>query len=200
MMSLATRLLERPWVYRLWQAPFAEQKVRHLLSHTDLASAQRVLDLACGPGTNARHFSHCAYVGLDINPEYVAYARGRYSGDFGVADVTRSLPVEGCFDFVLVNSFLHHVPDEVAAAVLGRLTDAMTPESRIHVMDLVQPANPGLPRFLANRDRGEYPRNPSHWHSLFTAAFEEEAFEPFAIGFPGVPLWQMVYFRGRLRP
>ncbi len=198
-MSVTTQLLEHPSVYRLWQAPFAEQKVRHLLSHNDLGDVGRVLDLACGPGTNARHFAHCSYVGLDINPEYIAYARRRYPGEFDVADATGPLPVTDRFDFVLVNSFFHHVPDDVAGSVLDRLAAVLEPDGRIHVLDLVRPAGPGLPRFLAERDRGDYPRALAHWQSLFTDAFEQEVFEPFAIGLPGVPLWRMVYFRGRLR-
>ena len=50
-MSLVASILERTFVYRLWQAPFAEQKFAPLLAHNDLKRARRVLDVACGPST-----------------------------------------------------------------------------------------------------------------------------------------------------
>jgi len=56
-MSLSEILLERTSVYKLWQAPFAEQKFAPVLVHNDLDRVQRVLDVACGPGTNTHHFS-----------------------------------------------------------------------------------------------------------------------------------------------
>ena len=44
--------------------------------------ADIVLDVACGPGTNAPHFRHCDYLGLDINPEYTRRATARYGMRF----------------------------------------------------------------------------------------------------------------------
>ena len=53
-------MIERLWelssVYRLWQLPFERQKfapVSHALSNLDV---QSVLDVGCGPGTNAAYF------------------------------------------------------------------------------------------------------------------------------------------------
>ena len=68
------RLLEQPWVYRTWQAPFASAKLRPFLTRIDLSRARRVLDVGCGPGTNAAIFTESEYVGIDINPEYIRTA------------------------------------------------------------------------------------------------------------------------------
>ena len=43
-----------------------------------IGAAQTVLDVGCGPGTNAPHFAHADYLGVDINPSYVATAARRY--------------------------------------------------------------------------------------------------------------------------
>ena len=64
------RLFEVPWVYRAWQAPFAEQKLAPVMRHNVMGAVRRVLDVGCGPGTNAPHFEGLDYLGLDINPDY----------------------------------------------------------------------------------------------------------------------------------
>lgn len=50
-------LMENPRIYRLWQSPFAELKFAPILAHNDLRLVRRVLDVACGPRTNAHHFA-----------------------------------------------------------------------------------------------------------------------------------------------
>ena len=76
--KLTDRLLEQSSVYRLWQMPFADQKFAPILAHNDLGRVQRVLDVGCGPGTNAKYFTHTQYLGVDINEDYVQDARRRY--------------------------------------------------------------------------------------------------------------------------
>lgn len=199
------RLLEHPAVYRFWQAPFASAKVAPLLATAAYRSAQRVLDAGCGPGTNARYFRHCDYLGLDINPAYIAYARRRFGDRFEVADVTRYLPPEGRpFDFILLNSLLHHLEDGEVEVLLQSLQRLLSPDGAIHILDLVLPDRPSVARTLAKRDRGEHPRPLENWRGLFAKSFAEEAFLPYPLGLRlggvGLTLWNMVYFRGRLRP
>jgi SAM-dependent methyltransferase len=115
-------ILERSSVYNLWQAPFARKKMAPLLTHNDLRAVRKVLDVGCGPGTNARYFEPSAYLGIDINPEYVASARKRYPGRFEVADATAFAAGGETFDFVLVNSVLHHIDDPGTVRTLERLS------------------------------------------------------------------------------
>ena len=61
----ADRLLELPFVYETWQAPFVSAKLKPFLANVDLGRTRRVLDIGCGPGTNARVFAGCDYVGID---------------------------------------------------------------------------------------------------------------------------------------
>jgi len=125
-MRLGAAALEHTLAYRLWQAPFADKKLAPLFVHNDLRAVRRVLDVGCGPGTNTRHFSHADYVGVDINPRYIAYARRRYGREFLVADVTAGPDLGARFDCVLVNSFLHHVDDAEAHRVLRHLAPLLT--------------------------------------------------------------------------
>lgn len=193
------RLFEMPWVYRAWQAPFQEQKLAPVIRHNDLAKVRRVLDVGCGPGTNAPHFRGLDYLGLDINPEYVAQAEARYGMRFEVADVTRYQVRGEPFDFILVNSFFHHVGDEDSLRILSHLATLLTDDGRIHVLDLVLPERPTPARLLALMDRGDHPRPLPAWKDLLGRHFEADVFEPYDLGVGALALWKMVYFRGRPR-
>ena len=194
---LKAALLESPALYRLWQAPFAGKKLHPLRAHNDLTRVRRVLDLGCGPGTNAPVFQSCDYVGVDINPHYIASARRRFRGEFIVADL-RDLTLEssGHFDLVLLNSLLHHIDDAGARAILLKARELLAPDGHVHVLDLVLPERAGVARFLARSDRGEHPRPLSEWRHLLAESFEPRVCEPFALRAFGVTLWQMLYFKG----
>jgi len=189
-------LMNQTWAYRAWQAPFANSKLRPLLASTDLSRVRRVIDVGCGPGTNARHFKDVDYLGLDINPGYIADARRRHGRDFRVADITRLEPdaIEPS-DMILVNSLLHHLDDDEVDRTLSALRPLLIPGGAVHILDLVLPDPLSVPRVMARLDRGRYARPLSDWRRLFTAHFDEQDFEPYE--FAG--LWSMVYFRGTAR-
>ena len=86
MNALIARVMEWPPVYRLWMAPFAEQKLRPIRAHTDLTRVRRVLDVGCGPGTNTALFSGSDYLGIDINESYIESARRRHRRTFVAAE------------------------------------------------------------------------------------------------------------------
>lgn len=198
--SVARHPMENTLVYRLWQAPFAERKLAPLLGRIDLPRIRRVLDVGCGPGTNARHFLQCDYLGVDINPGYVRDAERRFGPRFKVADVTtmRIEPGQG-YDCILANSLLHHLPDEAVHRLLGHLATLLGPDGAVHILDLVLPERRSLSRLLARLDRGDYPRPLSAWRALFEAHFQPVVFEPYPLGVLGLELWSMVYFQGRSR-
>jgi SAM-dependent methyltransferase len=196
--KLYARVMERVTAYRLWQAPFAEKKLAPLFQHNELAAARRVLDVGCGPGTNARHFAHAYYVGVDNNPDYIAWARRRYGERFQVADVRNGVAGVGTgFDFILVNSLLHHVDTPDVRRILSQLASLLTDDGHVHILDLVMPDRRGLPRLLAGLDRGDYPRPLAQWRSLFEEAFDSVLFEPYPLGAFRFPIWSMVYFKGK---
>jgi SAM-dependent methyltransferase len=193
------RALDLVSIYRLWQAPFQTRKFEPIRRHNDLTAITRVLDVGCGPAINTDSFPQGAdYLGLDINPRYVAHARRRTGRRFLATDVTTWRPDPDVhFDFVLVNSFFHHVDDAATRRILRHLATVMGPGGYVHVVDLVLPARSGLARTLALWDRGEYPRPLERWRELLTESFETVVFEPFPIRFAGRSLWDLVYFKGR---
>jgi SAM-dependent methyltransferase len=168
-----------------------------LLTHNDLRAVRKVLDVGCGPGTNARYFEPSAYLGIDINPEYVASARKRYPGRFEVADATAFAAGGETFDFVLVNSVLHHIDDPGTVRTLERLSGLLAPGGHVHILELVRPARPSVARALASWDRGAHARTRDRWEELFGARFDRVLSEPYRLGLAGVTLWNMLYFKGR---
>lgn len=198
-MGLIARLLENTAVYKIHQAPFAERKLAPLFAHNDVSAARRVLDLGCGPGTNAHHFGNARYVGADLNAAYVAAARRRFRRPFVVADATEPFLLGGSFDFILVNSLYHHIDEAGVRRSLSFLRNLLAQDGYIHILDLVLPPKAGLGRALARLDRGDFARPQNVWQGLFTEEFETVVFEPYAFGFPGLPMWQMVYFKGTAR-
>jgi SAM-dependent methyltransferase len=199
-MSLSESLLERTFVYKLWQAPFAEQKFAPILVHNDLGRVRRVLDVACGPGTNTHHFAAADYLGVDVNERYIQSARQRHGRNFLAADVRdfKTGPNDR-FDFILVNSFLHHLNTLDSINILAHLQSLLTADGYIHMLELVLPERRSVSRALARLDRGKFARSLEEWRILFDSLFETVVFEAYPLTGAGTILWKMVYFKGKSR-
>lgn len=190
-MSL-TDVLDHPLVYRTWQAPFARKKLDPVIKSGVLDRVSSVLDVGCGPGTNAPLLTRKnEYVGVDLNPKYIEYARSRYRGEFIVADVTEGLPGGRTFDLVLMNSLMHHLDDEGAGNLLASLGRVVAPEGEIHVLDLR--ADSGVPRFMANADRGKYARTPDEWTALVSPWLSVRSSGTYPLGLGPVEIWRMIH-------
>jgi SAM-dependent methyltransferase len=199
-MGLMTQLLERTMIYSLWQAPFAADKVAPLLAHNDLREVRRVLDVGCGPGTNTPLFTHADYLGIDINQDYIEHARRKYKRPFVAADVTTyDDNTLGKFDFILINSFLHHLNDADTRRVLCSVAARLSEGGQLHILELVSPQDHSIAQLLANWDRGKYPRPLEEWRALFGERLDVTLFEPYPLRLLGTTLWNMVYCKGRAK-
>jgi SAM-dependent methyltransferase len=198
-MSLA-RVMENTLAYRLWQAPFADEKFAPIAAHNDLQRVRRVLDVGCGPGTNAAYFAHADYTGIDMNDAYLEHARRKFGRTFIAADVTQyRVATSERFDFILLNSLLHHIDDTGVEKLLAHLATLLSDDGHLHIIDLLLPDEASVARFLARADRGEYPRPMAQWREMFTKSFDAVVFEPFTLRRMGVDLWRLVYFKGRAK-
>lgn len=199
-MSTLSRVLENSLAYRMWQLPFAEQKLAPLFACNDLVHARRVLDVGCGPGTNTKHFGRSDYLGIDLSDSYIQEARRRHGRRFISADVTTyRVSTEERFDLILVNSLLHHLDTPDTRRLLSHLTELLTDDGHIHIFELVLPDRRSVARALARWDRGKYARSLDRWYDLLTEAFEPEVFMPYPLGAFGITFWHMVYFKGLRR-
>ncbi len=203
-MSTLDAIMRQTLIYRLWMGPFAEKKFAPIAAQNDLARVRCVLDVGCGPGTNAHHFLSVEYLGIDLNEKYINDATRRYGTSQGrrfmAVDAAKfTAPPSERFDFILVNSFFHHVDDATARSILANLSKLLTEDGRLHVLDLVLPEAGSAARFLALADRGNFPRPLEQWRTIFTESFEQVLFEPYDLGAFGWTLWKMVYFKGKAR-
>lgn len=78
----------------------------------------RVLEVSCGHGGGASYFARtyrpAEYVGLDLNPEAIAYCQARHQADglrFQVGDAQKLPFADGTFDVVLNVEASHCYPD-----------------------------------------------------------------------------------------
>lgn len=192
--AVVDRLLEHPIVYNTWQAPFADAKFAPISRHLAAHPARRVLDVGCGPGTNAPRFTKADYTGLDINADYLALARTRYKGTFIQANLASAdISSLGRFDCILINSFLHHLASDAVHRILRQVSTLLESGGRVHILELVLSERRSLSRIMAKLDRGRYPRPIDEWKHLFEAHFETVRLEPYMLG---GHLWAMVYFQG----
>ena len=155
-MGLTDVVMERTLVYRAWRRSVSEdsRRSRPQRPWSGTSRARRGVRTR----TNTHYFEDAGYLGIDINRSYVDSARRRHRREFLVADV-RSYDVEPGkrFDFVLVNSFLHHIDTENVGRILSRVRGLLTTDSHVHVLELVLP-NRSVARRLAAWDRGDHPR------------------------------------------
>jgi SAM-dependent methyltransferase len=199
-MTITEFLMEKPLVYRLWQGTHESQKWDQIAKHSDLRSVRRVLDVGCGPGTNTPIFKDADYTGIDINPDYISYARKKYGRNHVVADVTQyRVPVSEKFDFILVNSFLHHIDTPSVRSILSHLRELLAPGGFVHMVEVVIPNEKSLPRLMAQLDRGKYVRPLKEWQTLFEESLVPEVFEPFPVTLMGLRSWIMVYCKAGLK-
>jgi SAM-dependent methyltransferase len=195
-----TQLLAHPRAYLFWQGKFAEQKLAPMYAHNDMSRVRRVLDVGCGPGTNTRHFTAAGYLGVDVNPSYIAYARRHHHRDFLAADVCEyTAPAGEKYDFILVNSFLHHIDLASTQRILSHLSTLLTEDGHVHIIEVAMPEHAKIARQLTRWDRGRFVRPLPEWRTIFTETFETAVFEPFWLTRFDVKLWNMVYFKGRAR-
>jgi ubiquinone/menaquinone biosynthesis C-methylase UbiE len=99
----------------------ASVAARHGDAFFDALAGDRVLDVGCGPGSDAVVFADRGYdvVGADVTQSFLQTAREDVDGAFCRADM-RSLPfATGSFDGVWSSAALHHVPKADARAALA---------------------------------------------------------------------------------
>jgi SAM-dependent methyltransferase len=194
-------VMESPWAYALWQAPFLNKKFAPIRKHNDITRVKRVLDVGCGPGTNSRFFKHTDYVGIDINSAYLERARRKYHRTYIEADVCEyTPPADQLYDFVLLNSLLHHIDDASVDRILRAIGRVLVNDGCVHIIDLILPDKPSIARHLTVNDRGDYPRPWEKWKEMFGRSFDTVVMEAFPVGMAGLELWQMLYFKGRPKP
>jgi SAM-dependent methyltransferase len=131
---------------------------------------ERVLDLGCGCGG----FSTVVpgdYVGIDLNPNYIAFARRRFGSPRRQFELKELAALDGreTFDKAIMVSVLHHLSDADAASVLALL--ARIVRRRLVVPDLDPESANRFQAFLIANDRGHFVRSASRQRAVLEEHF-----------------------------
>jgi cyclopropane fatty-acyl-phospholipid synthase-like methyltransferase len=113
-------------------------KIMHWLRSTGLEPDERVLEIGCGIGTVTSLLCEAVPQGSilanDLSPKSVETARQRLSHHKHVSFVAGDaleLPINGPFDLVLLPDVLEHIPVDLHAALLLKLSKLLATDGRI---------------------------------------------------------------------
>ena len=156
----------------------------------------RILDVGCGTGEFAplfrstkdevRSTNEGRYLGVDLNAQYIEYARERYGGPgmaFEVVDATRMSFAAHSFDRALFVNCMHHFSDELNRGILREVARVLRPGGRFVLIDMVGDHSGHAQRFFLDRDRGEYLRSLARQMALVEEFFTIEREATFDAGF-----------------
>jgi SAM-dependent methyltransferase len=173
-------VLARPLVYELWIRAVGGVRARRTLvrDHVRPRDGDRILDVGCGPGSLVEYLPPAVdYVGVDLNPDYIASARARLGNDrrdFRVGDAAGLDSDLRDFDIVMVFGLLHHLDDAAARNLIRRAADTLVPGGRIVTFDGVFTADQSAAsRAVIARDRGQNVRTLEEYVALAAESFTE---------------------------
>jgi SAM-dependent methyltransferase len=170
--------LKVPCLYNVFQAVVGRHASRRKIiqNHIRAKPGDKVIDIGCGPARVLQSLPDVEYLGLDIDPAYVAFATRTYGGKgtFVVGD-TRSLRDDSRFedaDIVLAISVLHHLDDEEAADCIRFAYDALKRGGRLVCHDACWIPNQGVvSRYIMSLDRGRNIRTEQQFRQLAGKVF-----------------------------
>jgi ubiquinone/menaquinone biosynthesis C-methylase UbiE len=146
-----------------------EERIRRLVAAARLVGAERVLDIATGPGYIAEAFAGAAreVIGVDLTEAMLAIGKQR-TKDRGITNVSfraadaQNLPFEnGEFDVAVCRLALHHLLQPLQ--VLREMARVCRAGGRVLVEDIYASEHPER---AAYQDRWEILRDPSHVRTL----------------------------------
>jgi 2-polyprenyl-3-methyl-5-hydroxy-6-metoxy-1,4-benzoquinol methylase len=158
----ATAFAANPWVSD-------ERRIDRLVSAARLTGAERVLDIATGPGYIAEAFAKNSreVLGMDLTEAMLAIARAR-TEEHGVKNISfragdaQKLPFdEGEFDVVVCRLALHHV--QQPAKVVNGMARVCRGDGIVLVEDIYASERSAR---AAYQDRWEILRDPAHVRAL----------------------------------
>lgn len=164
-MDLSPRLYHRLIRPKLLTDLFINNNIRTNFDLTD----KKVLDFGCGIGSSSCIFNPTNYLGVDLDPKRVAYAKRLYANySFHVFDGNR-LPVsDNSIDYVLIIAVLHHIKSDDLHMYLKKFQPILKPYGKIVVMEPCFFENSYFNNwFMKCFDKGKYIRNEDSYLEIF---------------------------------
>ena len=145
--------------------------------HVRPRPGDRLLDIGCGPAQILEWLTQVGYVGVDLNPRYIATAQARYGerGTF-VCQSVAQMAVEQphSFDLVMAHGLIHHLDNSEAQQLFETAALALKPGGRFVTLDgCFVPGQSKVARWLLRNDRGQFVRTAEDYLTLANRVFSE---------------------------
>jgi len=170
-------VLELSSCYQWFQRALGGRAVHRYFveTHVRPRPGDQLLDIGCGPAQILRFLPQVNYVGVDLNPRYIATARIRF-GDRGtfVCQSVSQMAVERprSFDVVIAHGLIHHLGEPEAVRLFEVAALALKPAGRFITLDgCFVPGQSRIAEWLLRNDRGHFVRNGDGYLSLARQVF-----------------------------
>jgi len=167
------RWLKVPSLYNLFQDVVGANAFRRKIirDHARARLGDKVIDIGCGPAQVLQNLPEVEYIGLDIDPGYIAFAKRIY-GNKGVFIVGNTRSVEGDSrfqdaDIVIAITVLHHLDDQEAVHCIRFAYDALKSGGRLICLDPCWIPNQGVfSKYMMSHDRGRDIRTEQQYRQI----------------------------------
>lgn len=142
---------------------------------------QRILDLGCATGDKSSMFPPDRFVGIDIDPEAVKFARRRYAREFLQMDAIQLGLQTSSVDWILASGVFHHLNDEDARVALSEASRVLKTSGKMLALTVLRPKSRlnFIGWIVRKLDRGEYIRTYDEYSQSFAEYFKIEKHYPF---------------------
>lgn len=166
------RLLAQPWIFEAQQRlcnnySAVADEFAGILQRDGL----RILEIGCSTGACARgmiDMSKHDYVGVDIDPGYIAMAAQRAPrGTYVAADARRLEFADGSFDLAMFVGVMHHMDDRLIEDCLKEVRRVLRPDGHLIVAEPVFTPGRWISTAFLRMDRGRFIRDEPGYRALF---------------------------------
>lgn len=140
------------------------------------ANNNNVLELGCGTGINAPHFSKKGYMGIDIQPDLVNFSKKHHPGyKFLVGDVTK-IRLKKKFPTIIVVGVIHHLNDKEACKMVETIRVHLKKNGNVLILEAIPPIFKWniIGQLDRKLDKGAFIRNLNDYKKFFAGKFKIE--------------------------
>ncbi len=171
--NFLNKLAENSRLFEVFEKIFGADSQKKLAYRSAYKNGKRLLDFGCSTGNTTEAFLDFDYVGIDLDPGCIKYAKNRwkeYSNvKFIANDIFKKPFKSNYFDYILFAGTGHHIPDTLFVPILRELLQVLKDDGELWFYDILRPQknSPLLTKLLANLDRGRYIRTFKQYESIF---------------------------------
>jgi len=170
---MLSKLLAIPFIFHWQQKSFNNYvNVKEEFSKYLKNGPLNILDIGCSTGLcgqNVFDMRRDQYIGIDITPKYIEYARQVYKlGEYMVMDGRKLEFPDHSFDVVSFIGVVHHMDDEIIKACLQEVKRVLKPTGYLLWGEPVLTPNELISNVFLSLDRGKYIRESSQYLDLLS--------------------------------